>query len=95
MNVTPEQYFVRAVSLKNEGESWRAILEDLRSAGAHNLDLIRVVKKTDDVGVGAAVKLIEDSGLPDFDATLTIIVPEGDPWYSWQFGSSDSPAQGD
>jgi hypothetical protein len=95
MSTTPDRYFGRAASLKSGGESWRAILEDLRAAGASSMDLIRVVKKTENAGVGAAVKIIEDSGLPGFDATFTIVVPEGDPWYGQQLGSSDSRAQGD
>jgi hypothetical protein len=95
VSTTPARYFGMAASLKGQGEAWRAILEELRAEGAHDLDLIRVVKQTEDVRVDAAVKLIQDSGLPDFDATLTIIVPEGDPWYGWRFGSPDSPAEGD
>jgi hypothetical protein len=89
MSVTPDRYFVRAASLKKHGESLRAILEDLRGAGATNFDLIRVVKWTEDARVGAAVRLIEDSGLPDFDASLTFVVPEGDPLYDEAVASFD------
>jgi len=95
MSATPERYFARAASLKNEGQTLRAILEDLRSAGASSVDLIRVVKRTEGAHVGTAVKLIEESGLPGFDGSLTFVVPEGDPLYDSLSGLPESERRPD
>ena len=35
------------------------------------------------------VKLIEDSGLPNFDASLTFVVSEGGPWWEDVVASRD------
>jgi hypothetical protein len=52
-----------------------------------------VVKRTEGAHVGDAVKLIEESGLPRFDPSLTFVVPEGDPLYDELVGSLDSEPQ--
>lgn len=90
MSTTPASYFATAAALKTGGESLRTILEALRADGASPLDLIRVVKRIEKVDVGVAVRHIQESALPDFDAGFTIVVPEGDPWYEQIFGASES-----
>jgi hypothetical protein len=82
MSATREEFFSTAASLKELRKPLRDILEQLRVNGASSVDLIRVVKRIENVRVGDAVRLIEGSGLPNFDASLTFVIPEGDPLHT-------------
>lgn len=65
-------------AMRRDGASLESVVRTLIDKGATEIDLIRVVKRVEDVGVRRAAELIYATGVvPPKDTQLTITIPEG------------------
>jgi hypothetical protein len=81
VSATPDRFYKIAASMKAGGASLDSILRDLLDQGASDLDVVRVVKKVEDVSLPQARELISRTGLSGSGSRkLTAIIPDDDPW---------------
>lgn len=80
--------------MKAAGAPLRDIVRALLDQDATRLDIVRVVKRTENVDVRRARELTDATGLlPPDPGPLTVVVPQDDPWYEALFGPG-SPGEG-
>ena len=76
MDGTPAKLFQTAAHLREAGHPPSTVVSELRAQGASDLDLVRVVMRVYELGVGDARELLGAAGHPRFTEPLTVVVPD-------------------
>ncbi len=75
-----------AVASRARGISWADILSHLVGEGAKEVDLVRLVRDIEGVGVSQARETVYESGLFERQ-DFVMVVDEEDAWFAEVFGS--------
>ena len=82
---------VFAEGLRARGVSWGQVLSDLHGEGVTEVDMVRLVRDVEGVGVGRAREIVGESGLFE-SQDFVMVVDEDDPWYAEILGSESGQA---
>jgi hypothetical protein len=84
MSTTSEDLYEIARLAKEEGASLAIMVRRLVDAGATEVDLVRVVKRIENVSFGQAAEFLRVVGASSSQSKgITIVVPDGHTWDDW------------